>query len=173
VTQERAVPAGGCFWGMQDLIRKLPGVLSTKAGSLAAMCRTRPITTMAHTPRRLRSSLTPRSSATVSCLSSSFKHTTRQPTIGKATTSEPTIDRPSTRPARRRRAWPTRRSPTQTRLACGRACRDRGRSCRSVLAGRTWGPVLPGAPSARLHLPFHATRVEAPRSGPLDKRLTS
>jgi peptide-methionine (S)-S-oxide reductase len=32
VTGERAVLAGGCFWGMQDLIRKLPGVLSTRAG---------------------------------------------------------------------------------------------------------------------------------------------
>ena len=26
------VLAGGCFWGMQDLIRKLPGVLSTRVG---------------------------------------------------------------------------------------------------------------------------------------------
>jgi peptide-methionine (S)-S-oxide reductase len=29
---ERAVLAGGCFWGMQDLIRKMDGVLSTRVG---------------------------------------------------------------------------------------------------------------------------------------------
>ena len=31
-TSERAVLAGGCFWGMQDLIRKMDGVISTRVG---------------------------------------------------------------------------------------------------------------------------------------------
>jgi peptide-methionine (S)-S-oxide reductase len=30
--RERAVLAGGCFWGMQDLIRKMRGVISTRVG---------------------------------------------------------------------------------------------------------------------------------------------
>jgi methionine-S-sulfoxide reductase len=29
---ERAILAGGCFWGMQDLIRRFPGVVSTRVG---------------------------------------------------------------------------------------------------------------------------------------------
>ena len=29
---EKAILAGGCFWGMQDLIRKRPGVVSTRVG---------------------------------------------------------------------------------------------------------------------------------------------
>jgi peptide-methionine (S)-S-oxide reductase len=32
MTQERAVLAGGCFWGMQDLIRRYDGVIATRVG---------------------------------------------------------------------------------------------------------------------------------------------
>ncbi|CAN7203729.1 peptide-methionine (S)-S-oxide reductase MsrA [Rhizobium rhizogenes] len=32
MTTERAVLAGGCFWGMQDLIRRYHGVISTRVG---------------------------------------------------------------------------------------------------------------------------------------------
>ena len=32
VNEQRAVLAGGCFWGMQDLIRRCDGVISTRVG---------------------------------------------------------------------------------------------------------------------------------------------
>jgi peptide-methionine (S)-S-oxide reductase len=32
MTTERAVLAGGCFWGMQDLLRRYEGVISTRVG---------------------------------------------------------------------------------------------------------------------------------------------
>ncbi|MGH1376521.1 MAG: peptide-methionine (S)-S-oxide reductase MsrA [Alphaproteobacteria bacterium] len=32
MNKETAILAGGCFWGMQDLIRKRPGIISTRVG---------------------------------------------------------------------------------------------------------------------------------------------
>jgi peptide-methionine (S)-S-oxide reductase len=31
-SNERAILAGGCFWGMQDLLRRYPGIISTRVG---------------------------------------------------------------------------------------------------------------------------------------------
>src|SRR4051794_10368321 len=38
MTEERAVLAGGCFWGMQDLIRVYDGVVSTRVGYTGGSC---------------------------------------------------------------------------------------------------------------------------------------
>ena len=32
MSRETAILAGGCFWGMQDLVRRQPGVLATRVG---------------------------------------------------------------------------------------------------------------------------------------------
>jgi peptide-methionine (S)-S-oxide reductase len=32
MSRETAIIAGGCFWGMQDLLRRYPGVVSTRVG---------------------------------------------------------------------------------------------------------------------------------------------
>ncbi|WP_441619826.1 MULTISPECIES: peptide-methionine (S)-S-oxide reductase MsrA [unclassified Cupriavidus] len=32
MAKEKAILAGGCFWGMQDLLRRYPGVLATRVG---------------------------------------------------------------------------------------------------------------------------------------------
>ena len=47
---EKAILAGGCFWGMQELLRALPGVLRTRVGYSGGL--TRPTETRKASPRQ-------------------------------------------------------------------------------------------------------------------------
>jgi hypothetical protein len=69
-TTEKAILAGDCFWGMQDLLRKGPDVISTRVGYTGGGV---PNATYRHhgtPPRRSRSSSTPSRSPTDACTGS-------------------------------------------------------------------------------------------------------
>lgn len=65
MTERRtAILAGGCFWWMQELIHRQPGVVSTKVGYTVADPDRRLLAITAATPRPSRSSTIPRAPIT-------------------------------------------------------------------------------------------------------------
>src|ERR1035438_9271199 len=162
---EKAILAGGCFWGVQDLVRKLPGVLSTRVGytggdvpnatyrrhgthaeALEIIFDPEKISYrdllefffQIHDPstkNRQGNDRGTRQRVGI-CSSSSSRFTTRARRTGKVTTGGPAIARPSSTPARPRSRSPGTRSPTLTPPGYGRA----GLSPRSRPPGRSGRP---------------------------------
>ena len=120
--REKAILAGGCFWGMQDLIRKLPR-RDLDPGRLHRRRRAeRDLPQPRHARRGDRDHLRPGADlATGTCWSSSSRSTTRRRATGRATTSAPATGRRSSTRATSRSRSPRTRSPTSTPPACGRA----------------------------------------------------
>ena len=145
---ERAVLAGGCFWGVQDLIRRYDGV-SVDTGRIYR--RRRAARDVSHIteimPKQLRSSLIlPRISYRRSSNFSS-RFTTQARAIARATTSGRATDLRSSTPVTSKSGLPKTPSPTSMLQACGRA-RSLRKSFRQATSGRpnpsiriTWNTI--------------------------------
>ena len=73
---ETAILAGGCFWGMQELLRHRHGVISTRVGDAGGENENPTYGHHPATPRPSRSSSIPRGSPTATRWSSSSRFTT-------------------------------------------------------------------------------------------------
>ena len=118
---EKAILAGGCFWGMQDLIRKLPGVISTRVGYSGGDVPNATYRNHGSHAEAIEIIFDPDKLSYRDLLEFFFQvhdPTTRNRQgndVGRAT------GRPSSTSATRRRRSPRTRSPTWTPRACGRA----------------------------------------------------
>ena len=173
---ETAILAGGCFWGMQDLIRKLPASFPRASATAAATCRMRRIAITARMPRRSRSSSIRSGSLTATCSSSSSRSTIRRRRTARATTPARRIARASTTSRVRSAMSPRTRSPTSTRRSSGRVESSRRSRRPGLLGGGARASGLSAALSRRLHVPLPSAELEAAAArgadGVADERRT-
>jgi peptide methionine sulfoxide reductase len=118
---ETAVLAGGCFWGMQDLLRKKDGVLSTRVGYTGGENEYPTYRNHPGHAEAVEIVFDPLQTPTASCWSSSSRSTTRRPLTGRAMTSgRATARRSSTRTSNSAMSPPPR-SKTLGPAVCGPA----------------------------------------------------
>jgi peptide-methionine (S)-S-oxide reductase len=106
---KKAILAGGCFWGMQDLIRKQPGVVSTRVGYTGG--ENANATYRNH----------PGHAEAIEIVYDPAQTDYRGRRTGRATTSAPATGRRSSTPTMSRSALRWTPSPMSRRPGCGRA----------------------------------------------------
>ena len=156
---EKAILAGGCFWGMQDLIRRRPGVMSRGWATREAMSRMPPIETILATQRLSRSPST-RKRRRYRDLLELFFQIHDPTTLNRQGNDVGTSYRSAifyANDEQRRVAEDT--SPMWRRGTLARQGRHRDDPCGCFLGGRAGTPGLLGTLSQRLHLPFPPTRL--------------
>ena len=173
MTTEKAILAGGCFWGMQDLIRKLDGVESPRPSvTRAATCRTRPIATTARTPRRSRSSSTPERISYRDLLEFFFQ--VHSPSTKNRQGNDVGASYRSAifylDDEQRRVAEDTIADVDASGLWPGKVVTEVELG-RPVLGGRARAPGLPRALPQRLHLPLRSARLETAEAGRENSQL--
>ncbi len=121
MTEERAVLAGGCFWGMQDLIRRYEGVLRTRVGYSGGDVKNATYRNHGTHAEAIEIIFDPARISFRRLLELFFRFTIPARRTARATIGGPAIGRRSSTPAtsRSRLLWTP--SPTSTRRGCGRA----------------------------------------------------
>ena len=120
MSTDRAILAGGCFWGVQDLFRRYDGVLSTRVGYTGGDVSHATYRNHGSHAEAVEVIFDPaRASAIGRSSSSSSNFTTQARAIAKATTSGPAIGRRSSTPATSRGGLRKTRSLTSMLQACG------------------------------------------------------
>src|SRR4051812_5802138 len=119
VTTERAILAGGCFWGVQQLVRRLPGVVSTRVGYSGGDVKHATYGNHGTHAEAIEITFDPSQTTFRDLLEFFFQ--IHDPTTGRETTeAQATGPRFSTR-ARNNAASPRTPSPTSRPQGCGRA----------------------------------------------------
>ena len=134
MTEERAVLAGGCFWGVQDLIRRYDGVLSTRAGYTGGSVPHATYRNHGSHAEAVEVIFDPVRISFGRSSNSSSRFTTQARAIARATTSGPATGLRSSTPVTSRSGLPKTPSPTSMLQACGRA-RSLQKSFRQATSG--------------------------------------
>jgi peptide-methionine (S)-S-oxide reductase len=159
---ETAILAGGCFWGMQDLVRKLPGVIGTRVGYSGGDVPNATYRNHGTHAEAVEVVFDPVSIGYRDLLEFFFQ------IHDPSTLNRQGNDRGSsyrsaiffTTPEQQRVAQQTIADVDASGLWPGKVA-DRGEAGWAVLAGRARASGLSGPASQRLHLPLPACQLEA------------
>ena len=163
--RETAILAGGCFWGMQDLIRKYPGVISTRVGYTGGDNDNATYLNHPGHAEAIEIIFDPEKTSFRDLLEFFFQvhdPTTRNRQgwdIGSSYRSAIFYTSDKQRHVCRGHHRGRRRLRPVARQG-----RDRGDARWPVLGGGTGAPGLPAAPPRRLHVPLRPRRLEAPQA---------
>src|SRR5215468_5221933 len=162
-TQERAILAGGCFWGMQDLIRRYPGVISTRVGYSGGDVRNATYRNHGSHAEAIEIILDPQKLSFRQLLEYFFQ--IHDPTtLNRQGNDGGTSYRSAifyTSEEQKLVAEETIADVNASGLA-GKGC-HRSAARRGLLGSRARAPGLSGALSARLYVPLRQTQLEASR----------
>ena len=165
VATERAVLAGGCFWGMQDLIRRMPGVISTRVGYTGGDVPNATYRNHGSHAEAIEITFDPQKISYRTLLEFFFQ--IHDPTTRNRQGNDVGASYRSaifyTNAEQKRVAEDTIADVDASGLWPGKVVTERD-ACRRLLAGRAGAPGLSGARAERLYVPFRPAELEAAKT---------